>query len=94
MLPFLKHKEQKMAGLIISKRKSDGAGIEEMHNEGEEDHALMECSEELMRATKAGDAKAFSAALRAAFEILDAEPHEEGPHTYDAQNELAAKERR
>lgn len=94
MLPFLKPKQ--VAGLIISKRKSDGVGIAEQHTDGDEDNGLDLCSEAIMRAIKSGDSKAFSKALRDAFEILDSEPHKEGPHTndesYDSMNEKAARE--
>jgi hypothetical protein len=39
------------------------------------------CADDLKHALKAGDSKAIAAALRAAFELLDSEPHVEGPHT-------------
>ncbi len=94
LLPFLKKKS--IAGLIISKRKPDGAGNEEQHTEGNEDEGLDACSEALIRAVTSKDAKAVSAALRDAFMVLESQPHEEageGPeaHSYDAQNEKAAK---
>lgn len=77
MLPFLKPRQ--VAGLIISKRKPDGS--EEKYSEDDEDHGLDACSEDLIRAVTSKDTKAVSAAIRAAFEILDSGPHEEGPHT-------------
>ncbi len=88
MLPFLKPKS--VAGLIISRRKPDGS-TEEQHSEGNEGEGLDACSEALIRAVNAKDAKSVSAAIRDAFQILESEPHEEGPHTYEAQNEKAAK---
>lgn len=94
MLPFLKPKT--IAGLIISKRKPDG-GTEEKTSEGNEDAGLDSCSEALIRAIHAKDAKSVSSALKNAFEILndseDSEksPESESPHTYANQNALAAK---
>lgn len=92
-LPFLK--KQNVAGLIISHRKPDG-GKEEEKTEGQEDHGLMSCSDEILRAISNKDSSALASALRSAFQILDSEPHnEEGSHTnedYDSQNEKAARE--
>ena len=95
MLPFLKPKM--VAGLIISKRKSDGAP-QESHSEGNENEGIEACAEALIRAMHAKDAKGVAAAFKDAFEILESEPHEEAseeasPHTYDAQNAAAAKNR-
>lgn len=41
---------------------------------------LEAAADDIMRASAAGDKKAYAAALRAAFEILDSEPHVEGEH--------------
>jgi len=84
MLPFLKPRQA--PGLTISIRKPDG-GSEESHSAGEEDHGLDSCSEDLIRAMHAKDTKGVTAALKAAFEILDSMPHEEGPHTNDEDSE-------
>lgn len=78
MLPFLKPRQQ--SGLTISIRKPDG-GSEESHTAGDEDHGLDSCSEDLIKAMHAKDAKGVTSALKAAFEILDSQPHEEGEHT-------------
>ncbi len=90
-LPFLQKK--KIAGVIISHRKPDGAGIQESHTEGE-DPALEACAEDIIRAIHDKDAKHLALALRSAFECLESEPHKEGPHTndYDEQNEKAGQE--
>lgn len=90
MLPFLKPKT--VAGLIVSTRKKDGSGIEEQHSEGDEGAPIEACAEDLIRAVHAKDAKGVAAAFRAAFEILEMEPHEEADHDYDSQNEKAAAE--
>lgn len=48
-----------------------------------EDHGLEMAAEDMIRAYDANDKKALAAALRAAFQILDSEPHVEGPHEND-----------
>lgn len=91
MLPFLKHK--RTAGLIVTTRSPDG-DKKELYQEGDEHAGLEACAEDIINAISNKDAKALASALKAAFEVCDAQPHEEGPHTYEAQNELAAKENR
>lgn len=76
-LPFLKPKS--VAGLIVQTRKHDGS-MGDTQNEGQEDHALMSAATDLIRAVHSKDEHAVAAALRAAFEICDSEPHVEGPH--------------
>lgn len=76
-LPFLK--KQQVAGLIISQRKPD-ASIQVEHQEGDEDHAMKAASEDILRAITSKDSQHLALALRAAFDILDSEPHAEGPH--------------
>lgn len=74
MLPFLKNNQEASAsGKIESvERKPDG----------EEEYDVLEsAAEDLCRAIKADDYKAVAAAWRAGFQLLDSEPHEEGPHT-------------
>jgi hypothetical protein len=48
----------------------------------EKDHSdyLEICAEELHEAMKSGNIKGIADSLRAAFEILDSEPHVEGEH--------------
>jgi hypothetical protein len=73
MIPYLKNsKEASISGpLDIEKRKPD----EESEFDG-----LEACMEELGNALAAKDHKAAAAAFRAAFELSELEPHEEGPH--------------
>lgn len=73
MIPFLKHsKEASVSGPIdIEKRKPD---------EESEYDALEAAAEDLGNALASKDFKAAAAALRAAFQLADSEPHEEGPH--------------
>ncbi len=90
MLPFLKSKN--VAGVIISQRKPDG-GMEEMGPGDPAPDAGMEaCAEDIMRAIASKDAKAFAVALRAAFEMMESEPHEEAGNSFDDMNAKAAKD--
>jgi len=85
MLPFLK--KAPSAGVIVTTRQPD-------EQKDSEDHGLRQCAKELIDAVHTKDEAAVARAIRAAFEILDSEPHEEGPHTnekpsphtYEAQN--------
>jgi len=73
MLPFLKH----------SKEASVAGPVEVKHREPDEeaDYDMLEsAAEDLISAVHAKNVKSVSAALRAAFEILESQPHEEGPH--------------
>lgn len=79
MLPFLKVKPQ--AGIMSSVRKPDGSSeMESDSNEG-----LSACAADLIRAIHSKDEESVASALKAAFEILDSQPHEEGPHTNEEQ---------
>lgn len=87
MLPFLKPKPQ--TGVLVKEIKSSGE-VKENHDE---DHGLIACAEDFIRAVHTKDAEAAAKAWRAAFELLELEPHEEGSNTnsYDEMNEQAAK---
>ena len=73
MLPFLKHKQEAAVAIPVEseKRKPD-------HEE--EYDSLHACMEELTAAVHAKDAAAAAEAFRAAFQILESEPHEEAEH--------------
>lgn len=89
MLPFLQKKN--VAGLIMQQRKPDTEGTVE----GLDDRAgadLDAHSDALIKSVQAGDVKGVSAALRAAFEAMEAQPHEEADETFADQNIKAAKE--
>lgn len=77
MLPFLQPK--KMASVIIASRKPSGE-ITPEHEEGEHEPGLMSAAEDLISAVHAKDASAVASALSAAFEMMEEQPHEEGPH--------------
>lgn len=86
MLPFLKRKSGS-AGLIVKTREPD----QNDSSDSDDSYSLEACSQDLINAIHSSDPKKVSEALRAAFEVLESEPHEEGPHTFDAQNIKAAE---
>lgn len=55
--------------------------IEVRKPDNEQEYDFLEgVSEDLMHAIHSKDIKAICEALRAAFSLLESEPHEEGPH--------------
>ena len=73
MLPFLKkNQEASGSGPIES--------VQRKPDDGAEYDALESAAEDLCHAIKSDDYKGAASALRAAFELMDSEPHEEGPH--------------
>lgn len=93
MLPFLKRKDGGIAGLIIKQRNPDKPNESE---DLDKEYSLEDCAEDIINAVHAKDKSALASALREAFQKADSEPHVEGehiePHSYQAQNERAAKE--
>jgi hypothetical protein len=88
LLPFLKKKP--VAGLIIKTRESDKPEQENEQLNSEE--ALKACASDLIDAVHNRDIKAAADAMRAAFECLESEPHEENSNDYDSLNEKAAEQ--
>lgn len=72
MIPFLKSKEASvsMPADTIKREPDDGAEYD----------ALESAADDLIAAIHSKDAKGVAAALRAAFELAESQPHEEGPH--------------
>lgn len=85
MLPFLKNRD-KQSGGIVHKYKSPDGGIksEPTYSDGDD---LRECASDLLKAVQSNDINAVAEAIRAAFTILDSQPHEEGPHTNESSDE-------
>lgn len=50
-------------------------------DDGSDFDSMEAVAQDLLNALKSGDAKAVAAALRAAFELADSQPHKEGEHT-------------
>lgn len=73
MLPYLPAKKQ--AASIIVKTKPEG-GMEQMDESGE-DPGLLVAAEDLLAAVKRDDAAGVAEAMRAAFYIMESEPHDE-----------------
>lgn len=72
MLPFLKQSQEASASSPIETITRD-------HDDGEFDEMEM-AAEDLCDAVHAKDYKRVAEALKAAFEICDSQPHDEGPH--------------
>lgn len=72
-LPWLRRKQ--ITGTSVVKMGDNG--MEEM---GEDDEGLRMAASDLLSAMKADDAAKVASALRAAFQICDSAPHEEGVH--------------
>lgn len=73
MLPFLKlNKDASASGPVDS--------LERNPDSEPEYDALESAAEDLINAIHSKDAKGAAAALRAAFELADSQPHEEGEH--------------
>lgn len=83
-LPFLKNKNISGSIMTTKVREPDQKPDE---NQDDGDAGLMSAAQDLVNAIQAGDPKGCAQALRAAFQILDSEPHDEGEHLDDAQEE-------
>lgn len=87
------NKKPPQTGVIIKQRAPDTKPEESKTD----DSGIDACAEDLIQAIHARDVKAAAEAIKAAFEILDSEPHEEGshsePHSYDAQNAKAGEQK-
>lgn len=84
MLPFLKPK--KAPGVIVAETIHRDGKLDE-HAEGEDMEGLRSAAVDLLRAINAKDENAVAKALKAAFEICDAMPHEEGEHIDESSEE-------
>ena len=73
MLPFLKLKQDAASSSPVE-------SIERTPDESSEYDSMESAAQDIMDAIKASDPKALAAALRAAFELMDSQPHTEGEH--------------
>ncbi len=86
MLPFL-NKKAAQTGVIVKQRAPD----EKPEGEQEDPKAGMRAAaRDLHDAIQASDIGGIAAALQAAFELAESQPHEEADHSFDAQNIKAA----
>jgi hypothetical protein len=89
----------KLIDAIMMKRRGEMPMEEEMPMDEEmsedmalDDEGLEQCAMELIDAVKGGDVQGVIGSLRAAFHILDAEPHEEGEHMGEEEMEMPEEE--
>jgi hypothetical protein len=88
----------KLIDAIMMKRKGEMPEEEMPMDEGmdmedmSEDSGLEQCAMELIDAVKGSDVQGVIGALRAAFQILDSEPHEEGEHLDEEEMEMPEEE--
>lgn len=61
-------------------RKPDETAENSNEEQKEDLSDIEECAQDMISAIKASDSKALAKAIKAAFEILDAQPHVEGEH--------------
>lgn len=80
MLPFLKKQVKHQTGVIVKHRPSD-------ETDPKPDTALEAAAKELMSAISSQDAKRTAEALKSAFNCLELEPHNEGPHINEQEQE-------
>jgi hypothetical protein len=73
MLPFLKKTQDASASIPTDK-------IERKPDHEQEYDEMESAAEDLCNAIHAKDYKMAAEALRAAFEMMDSQPHKEGPH--------------
>ena len=77
MLPFMKKKQEVGgSGVIIKTRPSDKPD----ENQDDSSAGIEACAKDLIDAVHARDIQGAASAIKAAFEILDSMPHEEGEH--------------
>jgi hypothetical protein len=80
MLPFLKTKRQDSGIATVYRAPDEGKEQKENDSQG-----LEVAATDLHSAIESKDIKGIAEALKAAFLILDAMPHEEGEHTNESE---------
>ena len=73
ILPFLKKKNASV-GVITQDL------THQIHQKDEENHGLIAAARDLIDAIHNNDEKAAAAAMQAAFELMELQPHEEAEH--------------
>lgn len=87
MLPFLKRKQNSIAGIIIKNRTPDEPSNS---NDLEKEYSIEDCAQDLINAIHSHDKAAVATALQKAYEHME-EPKSED-NSFEAQNIKAAKE--
>lgn len=78
MLPFLRRKHQ--GASVIVKHRHPGGNIDELQDNEPSADPLDSVASDLLQAFENKDKNLIAQALRNAFDILESEPHNEGPH--------------
>jgi len=86
-LPFLKKKQGSAQGIAIEYRKPDADGEGHHDKEDNDDEGLRACSRDIIECIASRDEVGLSKALKAAFEICDSQPHVEGEHVDESEEE-------
>ena len=77
MLPFLKSKQSRSAGIITAVRKPEGGMEESPDEKPQEDHGLKSCAAAIISAIESKNSDALAQALQEAFEIMGSKPSSE-----------------
>jgi hypothetical protein len=80
LFPFLKNKEARSSGVVIAARNPQVAESKEESSVSKE-----ACAALIIHAIESKDPKVLMEALQHLFEIMESQPHAEGPHTYESQ---------
>jgi len=83
MLPFLSNKKSKAGyaqDMIVKDRKPD-----QSDDKDDPKAFLKACAQDLIDAIKSENVDKVAQVLEDTFEMLDSQPHEEGPHTEEGQ---------
>ncbi len=93
MLPFLKKKQDTATpGVMIKTRTPDESNASEDQDDPSAAHEA--CGQAIIDAIKSGNASAVAAAMQDMYEMCQSggsEDSQANPHSYDSQNQLAAK---
>ncbi len=57
----------------------------------QDDSGIEQCAQDLINAIHGHDVQGVAEAMKSAFTILESQPHDESPHTYEDQNALAGE---
>ncbi len=79
MLPWLKNKQVRQSGIMSTVRKADGGFTDAEPTQDQGNPGLEQCARSIMAAIDSKDVGQLAQALQDAFDVLESQPHEEGP---------------
>lgn len=86
-LPFLKPKN--VSGYIMTTKVREPDNEQKPNDsDGSVDPGLLAAAKDLITAVGTGDEKLVAQALQAAFEICDSQPHDEGEHLNEPEQDI------